>query len=277
VTSPTPDEGPVTLREIQQRAFVEAQRRWDLGTAGREASQNSWHWFGSGEGGVVAGLVELLDRHLRRPRGRFQPAAIGCVPWFNHPDVAARLAAMASCIVINKPRPRAQISPAARGLHQNGYPIQSEWFAELHDLAPVKANGGRRVVGPSDRIGSSIGPLRVYGHQHGGGPILHAKLLVLGGAYEVDDEFVGEIFIPDLVWVGSANWTIEAASLHSEPAVAVADPSFVRDATKFLLSVIAGSESINRYAPRPKPDLAPVDLDNSAFADYAAEFGPDAP
>lgn len=266
------------ILQAQMRARGEALSRWDLQAVGRERSQQAWHWFGCGERGVIAGLCELLDRHLARPRGRFQPAALGCVPWFNHIGVAQRLAAMPSCVVINKPKGR--ISAAALAFHNRGQQVESEWFLGLHDLAPIQPDGGPRIVGPGDRIGSSLGPLRVYGHRQRDGevsPLLHTKMLVLGGTYEDDEYFSGVHFLPDVVWLGSANWTTEAEGLHTEAAVAVADRSFVKDATRYVSDIIGQSEAVERYAPTPRPDLASSQLDMQAFADYAAEFYLDQP
>jgi hypothetical protein len=68
------------FKRLQREAYERTVGRWDLPIVGRERSRDAWHWFGDGEGGVIAGLCELLDRHLRRGGGRLQPAAIGCVP-----------------------------------------------------------------------------------------------------------------------------------------------------------------------------------------------------
>lgn len=233
----------------------------------------AWHWFGPGDHGVVAGLCELLDRHLARGSLRRLPAAIGCVPWFNHTGIANRLALMPTCIVINKPRTAA--APAVRRLHEQGQPFPSEWHLDLHDLAPTDRQGNPRVVGPGDRMGSSLGPVRVYGYRERPGqrlPLLHTKMLVLGTACEDDEMGGGRHFLPDMVWIGSANWTDEAAQLHTEAAVAVADRSFVEAATRHVTGVIWGSEPIERYAATPAPDLAPCELDMAACADYAAMF-----
>src|SRR5204863_6057075 len=174
-------------------------------------------------------------------------AAIGCVPWFNHDGVAARLALMPTCVVINKPT-RAP-APAVRRLHDRGRPFRSEWDLDLHDAAPTDRDGNPRVVGPCDRMGSSLGPVRVYGYRGRPGqrlPLLHTKMLVLGTVYEDDEMGSGRHFLPDMVWIGSANWTNEAAQLHTEAAVAVADRSFVEAATRHVTRVIWGSEPIDR-------------------------------
>jgi phosphatidylserine/phosphatidylglycerophosphate/cardiolipin synthase-like enzyme len=84
-------------------------------------------------------------------------------------------------------------------------------------------------------------------------------------------------FLPDVVWLGSANWTAEAEGLHTEAAVAVADRSFVKDATRYVSDIIGQSEAVEWYAPTPRPDLASSQLDMQAFADYAAEFYLDQP
>ncbi|WP_256790282.1 hypothetical protein [Frankia sp. AvcI1] len=267
------EESSPSILERQKRASAEALKRWDLGVHGRERSEQRWHWFGGGEEGVVAGMCELLDRHLARPEGWFRPAAIGCVPWFNHIGIARRLAAMPCCIVINKPR--SSPSPAAQALHHSGRPVSTEWFPALRGLKPKQLGGRPRVVGPGDAMGSSLGPLRVYGHTPTGEslPLLHSKVLVLGGIYEDDEFFTGVTFRPDLVWIGSANWTREAERLHTESAVAVADHSFVKDSMAYVTQIIAQSEKTEKFESTPSPNLAPAEFDDEAFAYYAAEFG----
>lgn len=266
-------ENAPSILERQKRASAEALKRWDLNVRGRERSEQRWHWFGGGEEGVVAGLCELLDRQLARPEGRFQPAAIGCVPWFNHIGIARRLAAMPCCIVINKPRSRPSL--AAQKLHHYGTSVSTEWFPTLRGLKPKQPGGRPRIVGPGDAMGSSLGPLRVYGHTPTGKslPLLHSKILVLGGTYEDDEFFTGVTFRPDLVWIGSANWTWEAERLHTESAVAVADNSFVKDSMTYVTQIIAQSEKSEEFESKPSPNLAPAELDDEAFAYYAAEFG----
>jgi hypothetical protein len=99
-------------------------------------------------------------------------------------------------------------------------------------------------------------------------------MLVLGGTYEDDEYFSGIHFLPDLVWIGSANWTTEAETQHVEAAAAVADPSFVKAATQHIMSIISGSEPLGSYSATPSPNLVPSRMDMAAFTDYAAEFLP---
>ncbi|GII94933.1 hypothetical protein Ssi02_51640 [Sinosporangium siamense] len=115
--------------------------------------------------------------------------------------------------------------------------------------------------------------MRVFGYQQSGNnivPLLHSKMLVLGGTYEDDEDFTGVHFVPDIVWIGSANWTDLAANLHEESATAVADRSFVKDATNFVIRIISESEPLEQCAVTPRPDLAPVDFDMEAFAEFGS-------
>ncbi|WP_430782322.1 hypothetical protein [Actinoplanes sp. G11-F43] len=103
-------------------------------------------------------------------------------------------------------------------------------------------------------------------------PLLHTKMLVLGCTYEDDDGFSGIHFRPDVVWIGSANWTSKADMFNTEAAVAVADRSFVHAATRQMADIISHSEPLNRYSATPTPNLTSTQLDTAACADYAAEF-----
>jgi hypothetical protein len=269
----TDAEPETSIKRLQREVHAAGTGRWDLPFVGREQSKDTWHWFGNGPNGVIAGLCELLDRHRARGRGRLWPAAIGCVPWFNHEGIAERLASMPTCIVINKPKQRTSV--AVRHLYGHGSPFHSEWLTDIRDLAPTQAGGAPRIVQPGNRSGSALGPVRVYGYrQDGTKPLLHTKMLVLGGTYEDDEYFSGIHFLPDVVWIGSANWTTEADTQHMEAAVAVADRSFVRSATQHIVSIISGSEPLGSYSATPSPNLAPSQLDMAAFTDYVADFLP---
>jgi hypothetical protein len=77
---------------------------------------------------------------------------------------------------------------------------------------------------------------------------------------------------PDVVWIGSANWTNKADRFNTEAAVAIADRSFVHAATKQIAGIISRSEPLSSYSATPAPNLAPTRLGSAACADYAAEF-----
>jgi hypothetical protein len=87
-----------------------------------------------------------------------------------------RLASMPTCIVINKPQNRT--STAVRHFYEQGSPFHSDWLTNIRDLAPTQTGGAARIVGPGDRSGSALGPVRVYGYrQDGTKPLLHTKML----------------------------------------------------------------------------------------------------
>jgi phosphatidylserine/phosphatidylglycerophosphate/cardiolipin synthase-like enzyme len=58
--------------------------------------------------------------------------------------------------------------------------------------------------------------------------------------------------------MGSANWTRTAETLNVEAAVAVADRSFVKAATRHVAGIISGSESMTRYSATPPPTWHPA-------------------
>src|SRR5690349_16668042 len=73
------------------------QFRSFTGAPGRWGPDESWRcWFG---GGVLDGLVSLLDEHLTSSE-RGTPAAVGCVPWLTDFEVVARLVRMPVCVVV---------------------------------------------------------------------------------------------------------------------------------------------------------------------------------
>jgi hypothetical protein len=234
-------------------------------------------WFA---GGVLDGLASVIDDHVKAVRqgsryGDPIVAAIGCVPWLTSDAIVDRLAALpACCIVVSKWGLKAQPSlDAAMRLMAagNGFPNVTP---DLVDMAPPE-EAGNGLLGPEDEFPRYLlGPVRVAGWRKKG-PLLHAKILVLGTVLWAEDEVGRElqIFSPDSVWWGSANWTSESKN-HLEVGSWVADQGLARDARDFVSSVIQFSESWESVAEDPEPDLVRIDYDFEALADYAAEWGP---
>lgn len=232
-------------------------------------------WFA---GGVVDGLAQVMDEHAERLRSGYQrglvgTGAIGCVPWLTSGPILERLAALAGCcVVIHKGASR----EAARVLAErdNGMPNVSPG---LRDLAPT-IDGHPVVLGPTSEMPMhALGPLRVAGWRKRGrsGPLMHAKILVLGELRWAEDDFGSEDlhFFRQSVWWGSANWTAASAN-HLEVGFWSDDPALVGHMTSFVESVIAFSEPWDSLAEGPEPDLASVEFDDDALREYMAEFGP---
>lgn len=271
----------------------------------RTVPEVSWgpdeHWrLWIGEG-VIEGLIDLLDKHLAIPRVIHGPsedgvlkggdvfhqpraAALGVVPWLNHPEVTDRLQRMLCCVVVDK---AAAVTEALRRLHEEGTPFPSEAIPGFdEDMAPVDQSGKPMVVDPDSPWPprpASIGPVRVWGYVGGGAgkPLAHTKLLLLGKVAwfknyawpEGGGPGEYQEFIPELAWFGSANWTIPAAKQHLEMGAFTTDRAFVRGCLDYVSRVVLESEPLGSAAPTKTPELQPVEYDDDAFAEYLAEFG----
>jgi hypothetical protein len=230
-------------------------------------------WFGRE---VVGGIVEVLDQHVQTVADRYRstaPAALGCVPWLTHADIADRLARLdACCIVVDK---GARILP--QRLVNAGNPFPNV-LPGLRSRYPADQAGTARVVGPYDGEPQfGVGPVRAVGWSGSGPqkPLLHTKLLVLGylTVHEIGPgpTFELPVFEPLSVWWGSANWT-ETSRSHQETGVWSDDRALAHLATRFLDDLICCSEPIAATSPGPKPDLLSVDHDEEAMGKAAAEY-----
>ena len=77
-------------------------------------------------------------------------------------------------------------------------------------------------------------------------------------------------FVPQSVWWGSANWT-NSSRRHLEVAAVCDDPSFVRDGTDFVATVISHSEPIDATKSGPQRNLLDFEYDDAAMAEAARE------
>lgn len=107
-------------------------------------------------------------------------------------------------------------------------------------------------------------------------PLLHAKLCVLAATWFWEGEFGEETLhlTPLRTWVGSANWTNLTAS-HIQFGAWWDDGALAGHALRFLTDLILLSEPPGQHAAGPEPQLVAAEWDDDAFADYAAEYGPD--
>jgi hypothetical protein len=173
------------------------------------------------------------------------PAALGCVPWFTHGQIADRLAQLdACCIVVDK---GARVLPERLVSAGNTFP---NVLPGLRDRYPADDVGRARLVGPYDgAIEFEVGPIRAVGWsgREPQKPLLHTRLLVLGylTVHEIGPgpTIEVQVFEPLSVWWGSANWT-ETARSHLEMGVWSDDQELARVATGFLDNLIGFSEPI---------------------------------
>ncbi len=250
------------------------------GLTGREfrwGPSEAWRaWFA---GGVVDGLVDVIDEHIAAiqngyQRGLVGPAAVGCVPWLTSGPILDRLAALAGCcIVISKAASRKAASALAAA--DNALPNVS---SGLRDLAPME-DGQPVVVGPGSSMPEhDLGPLRISGWGKGKGraaPLMHAKLLVLGELRWAEDVIGGGedlFFFSRSVWWGSANWT-KGSTNNLEIGLWSDDKTLVDQSKRFVESVIEFSEPWDSTAESPDSNLRSIEFDDEAFAEYMAEYG----
>ncbi len=120
-----------------------------------------------------------------------------------------------------------------------------------------------------------LGPVRMAGWYGGKtDPLLHAKLAVCCETWVGEDEFGVERsgISARQAWIGSANWT-KSSPKHAEVGVWIDDAEFANAALEFVVDLIRRSERFPSQEPVPTLELAEAELDDDAFADYAAQFG----
>jgi hypothetical protein len=102
---------------------------------------------------------------------------------------------------------------------------------------------------------------------------MHAKLALLGHLWWTDDgEFGEEVigFKSRRLWVSSANFT-SSSRRSLEFGYWTDDAALVEGAERFLLKAIALSEELDTEADHLEPDLARVEFDEVAIAEFLAE------
>ena len=230
---------------------------------------------------VLADLAAGLTAHSKAVR---RPVVVGCVPWFSDDEIAAALCMQESiCIVVDKggiADGNGEVNPAIRRTSDRGRAILSSYLPGLEIIAP-RIDGRPVIVGPGDFPLEEyrLGPVRVGGHFTGGfKPLLHAKVAVCGEAWNGEGEFGEECsgVRPVRAWIGSSNWA-KVSARHTEVGVWIDDRELAQMALDFVTGLILRSEPLGSRAQRPTAEYAQADLDNDAFADYAAQFGYDDP
>lgn len=232
-------------------------------------------WFA---GGVIDGLLQVLDEHIASAQGRSRfPALIGCSPWLTSEAVVDRLLQTACCVVMDK---GAAVIPARLAQADCGFP---NVLAGLRDRYPADADGGPLIIGPfGPKPEHEVGPIRVTGWRGSGSgrPLAHAKLLVLGELLwtEIgpdDGPQVEETFFEATsLWWGSANLTDQSAS-HLEVGFWCDDPELLRSAVGFMDDLLAFSEPAGSFCAGPEPNLLHVEWDDDAMREAAAEIWPE--
>ncbi|MEU0074103.1 hypothetical protein ABZ027_31880 [Streptomyces sp. NPDC006332] len=236
--------------------------------------------------GLVDGMDSFLEEKRRTPGFRSMgPVALGGFLWLDDPELAACLARFDhTCVVVSKQgRSKrdldklGKLQPFADG--DNG--MLARVFAELTDL-DWREEGRAKVLGPGAPMPDVvIPPLRTIGFRRQPKkdmvPFLHTKMMLLGELWWHDEDALGGVadvigFRPERLWVGSANAT--ARSRHNlEFGMWLDDPQALQAAQTFLVQLMAHSEALDPDSDLFQPELLPVDFDDEAFAEYAAEYG----
>lgn len=237
---------------------------------------------------VLRGLIEGIDEFVAscdkawRNDPHPSPALLACALWIDDDELLDRLRKFsAACVVMTKQRrTRGQLEKLQRLQQFNQYapglPIRA--FPELGGLAP-HVDGQPLVVGPSGPSTEDIvlPTIRTVGYRKSGDrdspPLMHAKLVLLGGTRWLEGEFGEEFqsFTPSRLWVSSANLT--GSSRRSlEFGYWTTEHALLEGAERFLLRLIAASEGIDPDADVVTPDLAPYEFDDEAMREALAEF-----
>ena len=252
-------EADVRLGDYDEFSWFSRPRSW--------GQDGSWRaWFGAK---VVDGLCEVLDERLsRKPRKDGLRAASGCVPWLTSTAIVDRLLKFDElCIVMDKG------SDAPDRLVECGQSLLNSTIPYLDGTTP-NVDGKPVLVAPytpAEEIAHRVGPVRVLEWSKGTNkPLLHAKLMVVGEVNDVDIDAPGGFsewrFIPETVWLGSANWT-ELSQAHLEVAITSTDRQLLYEATSFIAHVIMFSEPMDSVSQRPNPNLLHVDYDHAGMAE----------
>ncbi|MFF3668522.1 hypothetical protein [Microtetraspora malaysiensis] len=239
--------------------------------------------------GLIKGMDDFLanqDRLWSRSRS-LGPALLGCVPWFDDPELLDRVTRFPSaCVMVTKQemrkRGRVGFEELKRHTDQGpGFPAQA--FSALTDLAS-RYEGDPPLLYPTspEPPAVRIQTFRSFGFRKSGStpvPILHAKLFLLGELWWHDEHpegFVADIvgFTPMRLWLGSANGT-KSSRLSLEFGLWVDDRELLVHAQEFLIQLLRHSEGIDPDDDQFAPEFVPLDYDDETFWEYYRDLDPE--
>jgi hypothetical protein len=204
--------------------------------------------------------------------------------WIDDPELIEKLGTLsgASVIVTKQGRMPRQLErmQALRDLNDRspGLPVRA--FADLIGLwanVAREAYGRRAGLPRSGRPRCPHGPnTRLSPARTRAGAIMHAKLALLGHLRWHDEDELGHPddviwFMPQRLWISSANFT-HRSRRSLEFGFWTEDSALVERAERFLVTAMRFSEGLDPESDWFKPDLAPVEYDDEAFRDIAAEM-----
>jgi hypothetical protein len=238
---------------------------------------------------VLRGLIRGIDEAIEAPRRSksrdLGPCLIGCAPWMNDPELLERLKRLSgACIVLTKKGRTKRDQEKLAELHQvnaEAPGLYTGAFPDLFEYAP-RVDGEPKIVGPYDPMSGTVLPsIRTIGFRKLDDhlvPLMHAKLALLGELWWHDEDALGHVddvygFRPRRLWVSSANFT-RASRRSLEHGFWTTDPQLVQGYERFLLKLVAASEGLHGE-DEPHPELLPVEFDDEAMAEAAAEMAGD--
>lgn len=239
---------------------------------------------------VLRGLVDGIDDFVQTRQDRWKRRSrvmgsvlLGSAMWIDDPELIDRLAGLSgACIVVTKqdrdPRKVMKLDQLEE-VNDRAPGIPTRAFPGLGGLAP-KVDGRPTLVGPYDQMDEDVVPtIRTLGYRRQGRelvPLIHAKLALLGRFWWHDEGPLGHVediigFTPYRLWISSANFT--ASSRRSlEFGYWTEDPALLEGAERFLVRAIRSSENLNPEADSLDPEYVPVEFDDEAMAEAAAEI-----
>jgi len=227
--------------------------------------------------GFIEGIRDFMNgRQDRWHRYRsLGPAMLGSAMWIDDDRLLGKLEALsAACIVVTKQPRNASNLGNLQSLNDRTPGLPAAAFHDLAQLAPM-TDGKPVVIGPNSSMGDwAVPTIRTLGFRRVDqrlAPIIHAKLGLLGHLWWHDEDGSGHVadvigFEPQRLWISSANFT-RASRLSLEFGYWTEDRALVGAVERFLVKVIAASESLNPEADTPTPELAPVEFDDEAMAE----------
>ena len=216
--------------------------------------------------GLVSGIDDFRAEVERKPGFRtLGPAMLGAFMWLDDPVLVERIAGFshAGVVITKQPRDRwqqARVDKLKPVLDRcPGFPATA--LPQLPDLV-LREDRKAPVIGPSSPVRTPWLPaLRTVGYRKTGNrliPILHAKMLLLGELWWHDeDEFgIADItgFRPKRLWLGSVNGTASSRA-NLESGIWMAEPTLLREATRFIAGLLRHSEDLDPDAHDLQPDL----------------------
>ena len=224
--------------------------------------------------GVIDDFIDGLRAFIDHSTGHGnRPVAIGAVGWLTHKTIIAQLGRITSCVAINKPKSRtraldqlASLGDETTRLWPDALPVVGLYAGPTRDGKAPTMNSDGTIDGDREPFEK----VRVIGYRPEAGvtsPLVHGKVIVLGHQrwQYADVPGYGEHrwldWQTEAVWVGSANWTSNAAR-SLDFGIWTDDPDLCSAAAIYVGEVLARSEPYGSTATTPSSDLQPVvDLD----------------